>query len=105
MLKENGFLLISQASYDGFLPNSFPWIWYGWQPREHYWHFTPKSFSILADHQDFEPIFIERQTLYHPFVIKGGLKVLIGKNIAAFFSRIASALNLGDSFICILKVK
>jgi len=46
LLNNDGVLLVSQASFDGLLPKIFPWGWYGWQPQEHYWHFSPECFFM-----------------------------------------------------------
>lgn len=102
ILKSNGVILVSQASFDGLLPRVFPWGWYGWQPKEHYWHFTPDSFSHLAASCGLKISFCERNSLYHRYYLTGDLKTLIGRNIATFIARLGNIVGRGDNFDCIL---
>jgi len=102
LLSDGGILLIAQASYDGFLPSLFPWGWYGWQPKEHFWHFTPDSFARLAGESGFSCIRTVRTTLYHPWFAQGGIKVIVGRNIATILARLGQFLHKGDAFNMIL---
>lgn len=102
LLAKNGVILISQASYDGLLPRLFPWGWYGWQPQEHYWHFTSKSFSMLVNNSGFNVIKIKRKSLHHPWFSSGPLKILVGRNLAAVLARIGNLIGMPDSFDIII---
>lgn len=102
LLNDNGVILVSQASHDGCLPRLFPWGWYGWQPAEHFWHFTPASMQMLAERCGLHVLKMRRGSLYHPWFLKGGGKVLLGRNLAAILGRLGHAIGLGDSFDCIL---
>ena len=103
LLSDGGILLIAQASYDGLLPSIFPWGWYGWQPKEHFWHFTPHSLTRLASQVALEDIRTVRVTLYHPWFITGGVKVIAGRNIAAILGRLGQFLGRGDAFNMVLR--
>lgn len=103
LLKADGLVLISQASYDGMLPVLFPWGWYGWQPQEHFWHFTPVSFRRLADKAGFEVVHLTRSTLYHPWVLKGSVREIAGRNLAAIIGRMGVLLGHGDNFRAVLQ--
>jgi len=102
LLSTEGVLLIAQASYDGLLPTFFPWGWYGWQPKEHFWHFTPGSFAKLASESGFESSRTVRTSLHHPWFSEGGVKVLVGRNIAAVLARLGQFLHKGDAFNMVL---
>jgi len=102
LLSPGGVILVSQASYDGLLPRIFPWGWYGWQPQEHYWHFTPNSFSKLAMSCGLNMSRCRRNSLYHQFYTSGGVKVLIGRNLATFIALVGNLIGMGDNFDCIL---
>lgn len=102
LLKPGGILLVSQASYDGLLPKLFPWGWYGWQPEEHFWHFTPDSFKRLASSCDLNVIRCERNSLYHDFHFSGGLKTIVGRNLATLIARLGVKVGRGDNFDCIM---
>ncbi len=103
LLTGDGVLLIAQASCDGLLPLAFPWGWYGWQPKEHFWHFTPDSLRKLAGQSGFLCARTVRTTLYHPWFMSGGIKVIVGRNIAALLARLGQALGKGDAFNMILR--
>lgn len=103
ILNIGGVVLVSQASFDGLLPKIFPWGWYGWQPKEHYWHFTPSSFAKLAERAGYTTVKLERCSLYHQWFIKGGVKIIVGRNVATLIARLGSLINRGDSFNTVLK--
>lgn len=103
MVSHNGVILISQASYDGLLPRIFPWGWYGWQPQEHFWHFTPDSFTMLANRAGFDVIYLKRNSLYHPWFINKNIEDLVGRNLAAVIARVGLFLGMGDSFHAVIQ--
>ena len=99
MLTDEGSLLISQASFDGLLPRIAPWGWYGWQPKEHFWHFTPESFRKFAGRNGFDCTII-RRSLHH-FWYSSGKNIL--RNPLTVVARIGSRLNGGDSFNAVMR--
>lgn len=103
ILSDNGLILVSQASYDGLLPVTFPWGWYGWQPKEHYWHFTPNAFEKFSASRGFVKVLNRRGSLYHTFFIRGGVQVLVGRNLATILARVGQMFKKGDSFDMVLK--
>lgn len=103
LLAPEGLILVSQASFDGLLPRLLPWGWYGWQPREHFWHFTPASLARLAARAGLQPVRVVQGSLHHPWFTRGTPKELIGRNLAAIVGRIGDRAGLGDSFDAILK--
>lgn len=103
LLKPAGIILVAQASYDGLLPKVFPWGWYGWQPKEHYWHFTPNSFKLLAERAEFSVIRTKRISLYHPWFLTKKPQELVGRNVSAVLARAGEKIGLGDNFYMLLK--
>jgi len=103
LLAPGGIMLISQASYDGLLPKVFPWGWYGWQPKEHFWHFTPGSMRLLLNGIDLAVAYERREGLYHPWFLSGGIKEIVGRNIAAMVARIGILFHRGDGFCVAVK--
>ena len=102
-LKPEGMLLISQAIYNGLLPRLFPWGWYGWQPKEHFWHFTAASLDKFFIRLGYEIIKSNRYSLIHPWVFRGGLKEIVGRNVAALLARISHYVGMEDGYNIILK--
>lgn len=104
-LKPGGMILVSQAIFNGLLPVIFPWGWYGWQPKEHHWHFTDKSLVALFQSLGFEVIQSKRFSLHHPWFFYGGIKNLVGRNVAAILARVAILIGREDGYLLVVKVK
>lgn len=102
-LNPGGVILVSQAIYSGLLPSIFPWGWYGWQPKEHYWHFTDKSLNTLFQSLGFEIIKSKKWSLYHPWFFKGGIKNILGRNVVALIARAAIVIGREDGYLLVLK--
>lgn len=102
ILKPGGFILVSQAVYDGLLPRVFPWGWYGWQPREHYWHFKKDTLEQFFKKMGFKVVCTRSFSLYHPWFFKGKLKDITGRNLAAFIARAGNRLGMEDGFHLVL---
>lgn len=102
MLKPGGFFLVSQAVYDGLLPSVFPWGWYGWQPREHYWHFKKRTLEQYFRKVGFNLVRSKSYSLYHPWFLNGRPKDMLGRNLAALIARAGSRLGMADGFHLVL---
>jgi hypothetical protein len=102
ILNPGGVILVEQASYDGLLPRIFSWGWYGWQPKEHFWHVTPGAFSNMVNQSNLRILRLRRGSLYHPWFLRSSLKNIIGRNIAAVIGRIGHRVGLGDEFDAVL---
>lgn len=98
ILTPNGYLLISQADYTGMLPRLSPWFWYGWQPEEHYWHFSSESIATLVCRAGFKVAAIRRHSLYHPWTFDSNPKRFLGKNLAAIINFLSNKLKRFDGF-------
>lgn len=103
LLKAGGLVLVSQASYDGLLPRVFSWGWYGWQPQEHFWHFTPEAMEKLANKTGYRVVTCKRNALHHPWFVQGNVKELLGRNLAAVLGRLGNIVGMGDSFDMLLQ--
>jgi len=104
ILKKNGIILLSQATYDGLLPTLFPFLWYAWQPWEHYWHFTPHSITRLANRLGFKVVFFKRESLYYELSSQKNSLYTIGKFLAYLVAKFGNLVRLGDNFKIILKM-
>lgn len=104
ILNPGGVILIQQAVYDGLLPSVFPWGWYGWQPKEHFWHFTPASLDVLFDKCGFRKVHSARYSLHHPWFLKGSIKELAGRNLAAVIARIGANMGRGDGLNIVISI-
>lgn len=60
-----GYLLLVQTNFKGFLPRFYKERWYAWVPDQHYWHFTPKGVFRLAKNSGFEFVTCEFSSLVH----------------------------------------
>ncbi|QWD32226.1 class I SAM-dependent methyltransferase [Polynucleobacter paneuropaeus] len=103
LLSSVGMIAVIQANYYGLLPRLFPWCWYGWQPKEHYWHFNSSSLIVLGDMAALKQIKKIDDGLFHPWFFGLDMKQLIARNLAAIISRLGLWLGLGDNLIVICK--
>ncbi len=99
ILEKGGLVLVSQASFDGLLPYIAPWGWYGWQPKEHFWHFTPSSFQKFAERNGFTCASV-RRSLHHSWYWTG--KDILRNPLTAI-AKLGALRNQGDSFNAILQ--
>lgn len=104
-LNPGGVILVYQAIFNGLLPSLFPWGWYGWQPKEHFWHFTDHSLNMLFHNLGFEIVKSRKLALHHPWFFKGGIKNIIGRNIVAFIGRVAIVIGREDGYLLVLGIK
>lgn len=44
----NATLVLFQTNHRGLIPKFLPYLWYGWQLSEHFYHFTPESILEYA---------------------------------------------------------
>lgn len=69
VLKERGILVIEVPNIDGFpvkIQNIRGELWYGYDPRHHIWHFTPKTLRRLLEDLDFDILELNTsQPLYY----------------------------------------
>jgi len=102
MLSNRGIIVVSQTDYNGILPKIFPWLWYGWQPVEHYWHFTPKSMDFLAQSVGLKIEKFENSSIHHSFQMSKNINIFFGKNLASLIGKIGIKIKKGDAFNAIL---
>jgi SAM-dependent methyltransferase len=79
-LSENGYILLAQTDHSGFIPTYLPFLWYGWQLREHYYHFTPETFYCFSrERRTSEVVFMEKYYLDQDFSfsLKGFIKLFL----------------------------
>lgn len=95
-LRPGGLIVIVQAAFDGLLPSAAPWLWYGWQPREHFWHFDFKTIEVLLRRSGAQRWYIDRDSLHHTFAWSSSPKNLIGRNAGSALGRIGNRSGRGD---------
>lgn len=79
-LRQNGYILLVQTDHSGFIPTYLPFLWYGWQLKEHYYHFTPETFYCFGrDSRTFDVVFAEKYYLDQDFSfsLKGFVKLFL----------------------------
>lgn len=101
IVKPKGKLILAQTNYHGLFPRIFPQLWYGWQPLEHFWHFTPESLSRILKLCNFEIKTIIPGSLHHGFKLSINPKILIGQNIISATARFCNIIGEKESYILI----
>ena len=93
LLATDGVVLIACPNYQSLMRLIFGKRWYGLQPTQHVWQFTPGTLSLYLKSQNFKIIKIIPSSLdYNP---PGKIKNLIFR----IMTYIAEKLNLGDQLI------
>lgn len=102
-LNDHTMLVFGQAVYDGIVPITFKQYWYGWSPKEHYWHFSESSFRKLVESCGFQVIKTERKSLVYRAYFGFRWKTFIFSNVLYLFDLLARVLGRGDHVTFYLK--
>ncbi len=100
-LRPGGLVLVAQAAYDGLLPRTLPWLWYGWQPKEHFWHFDRDALDRFMARCGLADVHLQRTTLHHGFAASWSPVRLLGKNLASAVGRFGAAVGQGDQIYAV----
>lgn len=65
LLRPNGFLLLTQTNYKGFMPFLLKERWYAWVPDQHFSHFTMEGINYMANATQFKVVDYKYSRLYH----------------------------------------
>lgn len=79
-VRKNGYILLAQTDHSGFIPTYLPFLWYGWQLKQHYYHFTPGTFHYLSrERRIFDVVGVEKYYLDQDagFSLKGAVKLFL----------------------------
>ena len=79
-LRTNGYLILFQTDHSGFIPSFLPFLWYGWQLQEHYYHFTPKTLSRWCESsKEYNVVSVVKYDLDQDFSlsVKGFVKLFL----------------------------
>lgn len=92
---QNASIIMFQTNFNGFIPKYLPFLWYGYSFDQHYYHFTPETFSIF-----FQKYGLKVQSLKYykldqlfSFSLKGLVKIFL-KIINIFVRE-----NQSDAFV------
>lgn len=98
VLRPGGILALSQPNYRGLVPQIWGTAWYGWQPNQHYWHFTVDSLRQLFTQTGFDCIAAEQSSLHHAWHIGGkhGILRRAKQAMIAATARVGKGIGLGD---------
>src|SRR5262249_42053270 len=66
-LKPGGRRFVWAPNYAGLLPRLLPMLWYGWQPRQHYRHYTPRTLRRLVEEAGFVVENVSTGSMDHSF--------------------------------------
>lgn len=98
VLNNSGVLVLSQPDYTGFVPRMLKRKWYGWSPRDHFWHFSKQNIRHLLAQNGFEVKKIKTNSLHYN--TDGNIRSII----VAIAAKLSGFLGIGDQ-IYVLAVK
>jgi len=104
LLSENGRLVVCQSCYTGFLPRYFPFLWYAWLRKEHYFHFNPSSIRYLGFQCDLRLIGCSVNHLEHRPASNKPWFYYPPKILILLISYIGNTLNCGDHLVSVFAV-
>lgn len=113
LLKKSGVLIVALPNHTSYDAHVYAGAWAAYDVPRHLWHFSPKSFEILARHHGFEIISHKPMWFDSLYISLLSEKYLTGKvnPIKAFitgsFSNLKALFNIKkcSSVIYVLKVK
>ena len=92
VLAPSGYIVLSQPTYAGLIAKILKSKWYGWAPRDHVWHFTPKSIGYVLEQSGFNVKGLRRNTMHYPFGHR------LRSFCIALIAVTAGLLGMGDQF-------
>ncbi len=101
--KKEGFLFISQAVYTGLLPTLLPFAWYGWQPHEHFYHFSKNSIEKIVRNRELIIVSYAKKSLYQPLVRGKNFILIMAQLLIFLVSKIGQFFGRGDLHNVIIK--
>ena len=97
LLSPNGLLLIASPNYDNLMRRIFKERWYGLQPTQHVWQFTPETLIPFLEKNGFK---LRRNI---PASLDYNPENKIKKLAFVFLARFAELINRGDQLIILLE--
>ncbi len=95
-LEPGGVAVITAPSYDSFIVRIIGPRWYGFQPLQHIWQFTPKTVALLSQRSGLEVVEMSSESMDY----RGNtIKTFLLKALAAIGAR----LNTGDQLVVVVK--
>lgn len=98
VLKRGGIVVSSSPNFAGLLPRLLKQRWYGLQPSQHVWHFSPKSYAALFEKAGF---MVERMGIGSMHYAAGpGWRATLILGLA----KVSKALGQGDNLFLVGRV-
>lgn len=103
LLVSGGTIAISVPCYCGLYPRLLPRRWYGWQPTQHYFHYSRESMRRLLERAGCSGIRVIQNSMDHrvrwdyPQSARGRVVSLLGSTIATC----SAAVGMGDQLFAI----
>lgn len=95
IMAPSGLLVLSQPSFRSLITAILKEKWYGWVPKDHVWHFTPKTISMVLEQNSFNVKDIKMNTMHYP------LSTNLKKMVKALIARASGKMGMGDQFYVI----
>lgn len=98
-LKPGGSLVVQVPCFSGLHPRLFRLRWYGWVPRQHYFHYSPRAMRRLFENAGLEILDIWQESMDHrpPIGMRRREKPLA--LVSHWVAMIGAALGLGDQLV------
>lgn len=103
-LAPGGHLFVWTPNYAGLLPRTLPALWYGWQPRQHYRHYSPASLCRLAEAAGFTVERVATGSMAHAFTRQARWQDTLKYTLCWSLAHVGRWLGQGDEVLLIARV-
>ena len=104
-LNPGGSIVVQVPCFKGLHPRLFRLRWYGWVPRQHYFHYSVKALDRLFEKVGFETLGIWQEPMDHRLPIGMRRREKPIALLSYWVALIGGAMGLGDQLVGIARVR
>lgn len=103
-LNPGGSIVVQLPCFKGLHPRLFRLRWYGWVPRQHYFHYSPAALRRLFEKTGFQTLDIWQESMDHRPPIGTRRRELPLAHLSHWVGLVGGAMGLGDQLVGIARV-
>ena len=104
-LNPGGSIVVQVPCFKGLHPRLFRLRWYGWVPRQHYFHYSVNAMNRLFSKVGFETLGIWQESMDHRLPIGMRRREKPFAFLSCLVALIGGAMGLGDQLVGIARVR
>jgi 2-polyprenyl-3-methyl-5-hydroxy-6-metoxy-1,4-benzoquinol methylase len=103
-LLPRGFLFLWVPNCAGLAPRIAPRWWYGWQPRQHYRHYTPRALRRLVERAGFQVVQVRTQSMEHRLALQSRWRETLKRACVWLLAKAGLCLGRGDEIALVARL-